>query len=759
MIIIIMLRKRRENAPSSHHISPHTTHEHLLHPQSLPILVHHVINVINAIEMIVSRIRRPLISIVSVTRGGQSAVLSSIWLMRVGRKRSWSGGTSPSSDTESTTTSNTFPAADAAVTSTTTTASDTQTSSMTLPRYFDDLKLHAALQAALEKGTTHSQKPYHELTPIQAQMWHPALQGDDVVAIAPTGTGKTLAFLLPTLQRLLVEMESSSSEFITTVTVTATEENENINNNDSLSTADNLLPVVLVIAPTRELAQQSAATARQLLGKDSAVAWHGGISKKRDIHQLQNMLLQQHRRPNQGMPFVLVTTPGRLLDHIEATKSLIIDDYNKEENEENLLFDRYNLQEMSVRQFILQTTRTLVLDEMDTLLNMGFRNPIRRILGYLPVERQTILVSATTSSDIESMMRKCVRSDSNHVVTIDCLKQTHNGNAIDTDSHDHSSIPQSYVILPTNEIVWRIVQIIVYLGRSSHCKAVVFFPTTAQVRFFALLVQHGLGIGHVIEMHGQLSQGRRSVVSDRFRALSKGVLLTTDVSARGMDYPNVTHVVQVGVPSNVETYVHRLGRTGRAGGEQPGQGILLLTAAERPFLDQDLADKNVVLHNTWQGMVERRIFPDLENVRLQLVHRVKTGNWPELVDLVQQMYEALLGYYSSQLRRYSSSLQKNDTSWQDQVVDAAIEYCQQAGLVEAPSLSRSTAAQLGLEDNPRVVLRERWESGRTFDVGVPSKVEDDPLMWPKDLKRPRRRSQQRDRLTNSSGLWDDEFDT
>jgi hypothetical protein len=155
-------------------------------------------------------------------------------------------------------------------------------------------------------------------------------------------------------------------------------------------------------------------------------------------------------------------------------------------------------------------------------------------------------------------------------------------------------------------------------------------------------------------------------------------------------------------------------------------------------------------------MLERPMFPDLREARLNLMYRMKTGEWPELADLVQQMYEALLGYYSSQLRRYVSP-EGSDIFWQDQVVDAALEYCQQAGLAETPFLSREKALQFDLGDNARVVPRERWQSGRTFNVGTTSAVADDTA-WPEYSRRPRKKSRKEERLSHTNDLWDDEFD-
>jgi ATP-dependent RNA helicase MSS116 len=141
------------------------------------------------------------------------------------------------------------------------------------------------------------------------------------------------------------------------------------------------------------------------------------------------------------------------------------------------------------------------------------------------------------------------------------------------------------VLLPPDRAVSGVVQLVLRLMDEADHKVLVFFPTTSQVAYYSSLFNKVLG-RRVLEIHAKKSQGNRSNTSDRFRQAKKGVMFTSDVSARGVDYPDVTHVVQVGMATDRETYIHRLGRTGRAG--KKGQGLLVLAETEKPFLKMDL---------------------------------------------------------------------------------------------------------------------------------------------------------------------------
>lgn len=233
----------------------------------------------------------------------------------------------------------------------------------------------------------------------------------------------------------------------------------------------------------------------------------------------------------------------------------------------------------------------LVLDEADTLLELGFREDIDAIKPYLPPTpvRQTFLFSATVSPAIQQVARLTL--DKNHKF-IDTINEE--------DSPVHAHIPQYSTVVPTAaHQLPTLMRLLAHaqLTHPSHSKSIVFLPTTKMTQLFATCIRElsrtllpaGRGT-HVHEIHSKRTQESRSATSDRFRAEKTGhsILVTSDVSARGVDYPGVTRVIQVGIPSSSAQYVHRIGRTGRAGLQ--GRGDLVLLPWEIGFLTWQLTD-------------------------------------------------------------------------------------------------------------------------------------------------------------------------
>ena len=605
-------------------------------------------------------------------------------------------------------------------------------------RRFDDLKeLHPALREALGKAGLRV------MTDVQIETFGPVRAGKDVTARARTGTGKTLAFLLPSIERILRRPNEAVSTINNTQSDEKNKSDDNTNYTYQIQPNDKIC--MLILSPTRELAQQIHTEAKRLTislrPNVTTQVVYGGVPKFVDIQRLQSQI-----------PTILTATPGRLLDHLESTilatpasnGSSPLTDGGGSVPERAARDDETDADETSAddKPFrnLLSDVQIMVLDEMDSLLDMGFRPAIRQILKLLPVDRQTLLFSATASPAVQQMMRECVRLQ--NVVAIDCVDEDEDPSAV-----TNAQISQSYVVLPADQVVWRIVQIIMDLSKKHNHKVLVFFPTTAQVSFFSRLFQ-GMGQS-VLEMHAQLSQGRRSVVSDRFRHSRKAVLFTTDVSARGVDYPHVTHVVQVGAPPTRETYIHRLGRTGRAG--RCGEGILVLTPAETQVLTDELQGLALKTHEEFQKKIEQPLSRRIEDEKMNVKLKMRDRQWPLLEDDAEQVYQALLGYYSSRIRRWTKG------NWEDEVVQLATEYCRQAGLTEMPNLNPRLADQLGLTNHPGVVVRDRWASGRAFDVGLRQETTSVDDIWSKPPWRSK--SLHRERLTNSSGLWEEELDS
>ena len=411
---------------------------------------------------------------------------------------------------------------------------------------FDDqqLGLHPSLQrAVMEKMNLEV------LTDIQARTFGPiAWQESSIVARERTGTGKTLAFLLPAIQRLLKE--------------------------DPVAFMPGRQVGLLIIAPTRELVQQIADTAQELLTFLPSQQWtaqaiYGGTKITREMNLW-----------NRALPTILVSTPGRLVDHIQ--------------------------QDTRVRggkrftKAVLEQTRIVVLDEADRLVE-GFTRECRMIVQKLPRKRQTLLFSATLPRRLRSLLEEVI-SDKDFV-TVDCV----NGSDVTTETN--ASIEQSYLVLKSMEdYVATLVAILrLAMEQDKDYKVVLFFPTAKLVRFFADFLSLTLEDIKPLEIHSRMSQASRNKASETFRQARQGVLITSDVSARGehpfgvcgvrrvffyllthirfsftgVDYPDVTLVVQYGAPYTNELYLHRLGRTGRMGKE--GRGIQVLLPFEKPY--------------------------------------------------------------------------------------------------------------------------------------------------------------------------------
>lgn len=344
------------------------------------------------------------------------------------------------------------------------------------------------------------------------------------VAQAKTGTGKTIAFLLPLLQRMIEEDP----------TLATRRASRAARSNDIRG---------IVLSPTRELAEQIATEARRLtrytgLVVQSAV---GGTHKGSMLRQTQR----------QGC-HLLVATPGRLNDLLQDSSSGI---------------DAPNL-------------AALVLDEADRMLDVGFEKELNEITRCLPNRdekvRQTMLVSATIPDDVIRLARTMVRPhDFEFVQTIP-----------ENESLTHDRVPQHIVPVSswTNmfpglfELIDREAAKAAEDRSQPQFKAIVYFNTTALVELAGELGFHrrrnGLMKTPTFSIQSQLSQNQRTKAADMFRNARSGVLFSSDVTARGMDFPNVTHVIQVDIPRDRESYIHRLGRTARQ--NKGGEGWLLL---------------------------------------------------------------------------------------------------------------------------------------------------------------------------------------
>lgn len=333
---------------------------------------------------------------------------------------------------------------------------------------FADFKLQPKLAANLKAAG------FVTPSPIQDQTIPLALSGEDVIGLANTGTGKTAAFLLPILDKLARSPIPSS---------------------------------VLIMAPTRELAQQIDAEFKKF-SRDMrlySTLCVGGVNINGQIRQLQRG------------PHIIIGTPGRLKD----------------------LMGRGMIRTNAMK--------TLVLDEADRMLDMGFINDIRAIANELPkTGRQTMCFSATMSDGVRAITRDFMHQPKTVSVKVN-----------ETNDHIYQDI------IHFDDDTHKKEQLIDLLGRNEFEKVIVFGETKYGVqRLSDLLVKKGIASNAI---HGNKSQGQRTRALKAFSNNQANVLVATDVAARGLDIPDVSHVINFDVPQSYDDYVHRIGRTGRGG--------------------------------------------------------------------------------------------------------------------------------------------------------------------------------------------------
>ena len=345
----------------------------------------------------------------------------------------------------------------------------------TTPQRFETLALDAKLlRAVTESG-------YTAMTPIQAKAIPLVLAGRDVMGAAQTGTGKTAAFSLPLLQKMMKHETASMSPARHPVRA-------------------------LVLTPTRELADQVANNVKTYAKHTQlrSMVVFGGIDMKPQTLELKR-----------GVE-VLIATPGRLLDHIEA------------------------------KNCVLNQVEYVVLDEADRMLDIGFLPDLQRILSYLPKQRQTLLFSATFSPEI----RKLAQSYLQDPITVEVARP--NATATNVEQRFYSVAEDDkravvHQLIKTRALTQALVFVNSKLGAA---------------RLARSFEREGL---KTAALHGDKSQDERLKSLDAFKRGEVELLVATDVAARGLDIADLPAVFNFDVPFNAEDYVHRIGRTGRAG--------------------------------------------------------------------------------------------------------------------------------------------------------------------------------------------------
>jgi superfamily II DNA/RNA helicase len=330
---------------------------------------------------------------------------------------------------------------------------------------FADFDIHPSVQANLAANG------YVTPTPIQDQAIPHGLAGKDVVGLANTGTGKTVAFAIPVIDHLMRKPGSRA----------------------------------LIMAPTRELAQQIEAECRKV-AKGSGLRGAVLIGGAAMMPQLRDL---------KGNPQIVIGTPGRIKDHMER-RSLSLDAFD-----------------------------VVVLDEVDRMLDMGFIGDMQEILGKIKPERQSFFFSATLNPKVKNLVHSFV----------------HDPITISVKTGDTSdNVEQSIIHAPRNRKLDELHQLLL---KDAVTKALIFDDTQRSVeRLAGELNNRGFDADAI---HGGKSQGQRQRALNRFKKNEVTVLVATDVAARGIDVADISHVINFSTPQSYEDYVHRIGRAGRAG--------------------------------------------------------------------------------------------------------------------------------------------------------------------------------------------------
>jgi ATP-dependent RNA helicase MSS116 len=483
-------------------------------------------------------------------------------------------------------------------------------------RDLESIGVHPNLLNAITEGMG-----YDTMSPVQAKTIPTALKGTDIVAQAKTGTGKTLAFLIPMFQRMLENDPSLASK-------SASYE----------ARSDDIRGIVM--SPTRELAEQIAVEANNLAKNTGIVVQVavGGTDKRSMLYKTQR----------QGC-HLLVATPGRLKDLLDDDRSGI---------------DAPNL-------------AAFVMDEADRMLDAGFETQLNDIQRHLPskpgITRQTMLVSATIPETVIRLARNMVRKDDFRFV------QTIGEN----ESLTHDRVPQHIVptagwinVFPTLiELIER------ELSNNPNFKAIVYFNTT-----------NGTLLGNAIlnkwraedrdrpriwGINSKLTQASRQRAADGFRSATSGILVSSDVTARGMDFPNVTHVIQIDCPDKRESYVHRVGRTARQG--KDGQGWLLLPKVSAGHARSTLRDLPLKPTEEFANVADVKLGSADEHPTFA---RVK-GYVEKLDDeTVKSFYTSAYGPFRGNLDAFARDL--------NEMIETGFGYDR------PPPMSRATAMKMGL---------------------------------------------------------------
>ncbi|KAF5347456.1 hypothetical protein D9757_013826 [Collybiopsis confluens] len=510
----------------------------------------------------------------------------------------------------------------------------------------------------------------------------------DLLVRAKTGTGKTVAFLIPAIEARLKAAEKAGKQAL----LDAGLMNDRNLERRAREKFQKDTVGALIISPTRELATQTANEAIKVLRyhKDLNVSlFTGGINKR-----LQMRTWMKSSRD------IVVATTGRLRDLLNSEPDVL----------------------KSIR-----GTQTFILDEADTMLDMGFRDDIHAIQQELAPspQRQTFLFSATVSPVIKQVSKSVLSPNMKY---IDCVKSD--------DSPVHAHVPQYHTVLPNAAAqIPHILRLIAHDQLTNpKSRIVLFLPTTRMTQLFSTIVRELSQAlprrPQIYEIHSKRTMDSRVSASDRFRKDKSpaSILITSDVSARGVDYPGVTRVIQVGIPSSSDQYIHRVGRTGRQGSIS-GRGDLVLLPWEIGFLTWQLTDVPIKPLTTGELQTQLEelstkidsgeITMDLHGMRTPLVPRISEYDNAHLEilprfeeDAIKETFMSMLGYYfarSSDLRVTKNVILAGCKDWSTGA----------GGLEVPPYVSEAFLNKLGFGDGKYSTKNYGMQSNNRRDFRKP----------------------------------------
>jgi ATP-dependent RNA helicase DDX10/DBP4 len=373
-----------------------------------------------------------------------------------------------------------------------------------------------------------------EMTDIQAKSLPYSLKGEDVLGAAQTGSGKTLAFLVPVLELLYRNKWGPQ---------------------DALG--------ALIISPTRELVRIASPLLTYSSTSSQAVQIFEVLRSIGGYHTFSAGLViggknLKDERDRLSRMNILVATPGRLLQHMDQT----------------IGFECDNLQ-------------LLVLDEADRILDMGFAKVLNAIVGHLPKSRQTLLFSATQTSSVQDLARLSLK-DPVHVSARDEGETDNAINGANKGNPTPKTLEQHYIL---TSLPQKLSMLFSFIKTHLQSKLLVFFSTCKQVRFtYETFCKLHPGVP-LLHLHGKQKQFKRLEIFQKFTKSKHVVLFATDIAARGLDFPSVDWVVQVDAPEDVETYIHRVGRTARYNSQ--GKALLFLLPSEEEGMVVKLEERGI----------------------------------------------------------------------------------------------------------------------------------------------------------------------